>query len=148
MLPDPFHIVLFDGVCNLCDRTVRWITQRDKEGQFRFIALQSEQGKQVLLHLNLPEKESNSVIYINHQGIFTRSNAVLEILHHMNNGWSRFYFLHIVPKGFRDEIYDLIAKTRYRIFGKKEFCEVPQDLNKNRFVVSEEELMQLEKIIR
>lgn len=137
---DNFHIVLFDGICNLCDGTVQWIIRHDKQKKFKFIALQSEVGKQLINKLNISYNERNSVIYINSQGYFTRSTAILEILYNMDNGMSKLYFLRFIPIQIRNGVYDLIAKTRYKVFGKKEYCEVPQDMKKNCFVLSDEEL--------
>lgn len=142
-----FHLVLYDGICNLCDGSVRWIIRHDKYDHFRFVSLQSEMGKTVLTKLNLPEKESNSVVYITRKGIFTRSSAVLQILHDVGNGWQLFDVFRIVPRLLREPVYDFIANTRYRIFGRKEYCEVHENLNHSRFVLSEIELAYLNEII-
>lgn len=141
------HLILYDGICNLCDSTVRWIIRRDKNARFRFASLQSDVGKTILKQLHLPEKESNSVIYITDKRVFTRSSAVLQILHDINNGWQFFDVFRMVPRSLRDPVYDLVANTRYRIFGKKEYCEVPEDLNPARFILSEEELPDLKEVI-
>jgi predicted DCC family thiol-disulfide oxidoreductase YuxK len=140
------HIVLFDGICNLCDRTVRWIIRHDKENKFHFIALQSETGQTLLSKLYLSDKDSNSVVYINHTGIFTRSAAALHILKDIGNGWQLLFAFRIIPKCLRDGIYRLIAGTRYQIFGKKEYCEIPDDRHANQFHLSDEEISFLNQL--
>lgn len=136
-----FYIILFDGTCNLCNSTVQWIIRHDNIAKFRFVASQSETGQYLLHHLHLPVKESNSVVYINNSGIYTRSSAILNILKDMDNGWRQFYHLRIVPKCIRDGIYTLIAKTRYKIFGKKEYCDVQNEDLSPRFQLSESEIL-------
>ena len=140
------HIVLFDGICNLCDSTVQWIIRHDKEKQFQFIALQSETGQALQDALYLPEKGSDSVIYINNTGIYTRSEAALHILKDMGNGWQVLYALRIIPKCLRNGMYALIARTRYKIFGKKEYCEIPDDRHADRFQLSDNTIEFLKQV--
>ncbi|MBN2638203.1 MAG: DUF393 domain-containing protein [Bacteroidales bacterium] len=146
MLPKHFHIVLFDGECNLCDGTVRFLIRNDKKKLFRFIALQSDLGKELIKVLNLNEKESNSVAYINYLGVYTKSTAVLNTLKFLDK-WSFLSHLLYIPGRPRDIIYDMVAKSRFKIFGRKEYCEVPEDIGGSRFALSKSEFEQLKKFI-
>lgn len=127
-------ILLFDGVCNLCNGFVQFVIERDPEGTFRFAALQSEEAQQLLEHFNLPTKDIFSVIIIENEKAYTRSTAALKMFGHMNGFWSVFSYLSILPVSFRDFFYNLIAKNRYRWFGQKDSCMIPTPELKSRFL--------------
>ena len=131
MLKEGRHIILFDGVCNLCNRSVQFIIKKDKKGIFKFASLQSTVGKELLKEFELPEDSFQSFIYIKND--FSRSDAALEIAKMLNGVWQFVYFFKIVPKFFRDPIYNLIARNRYKWFGKKDECRVPTSKMKERF---------------
>lgn len=124
------NILLFDGVCHLCNNLVLFIIKKDPKSQFKFAALQSEMGKLLLKKYILDSNNLNTVVYIKGERNFLKSTAILNIVKDLGGYWKLFYALIIIPKFIRDIIYDLIAKSRYRIFGKKESCMIPSpDIN-------------------
>lgn len=127
-------IVLFDGVCNLCNKSVQFIIKRDKKKIFRFASLQSEFGQQVLNRHHLPTDDFNSFILLEGDTVFTQSRAALRVLKHLGHGWQIFYGFIIIPKFIRDGIYKWIARNRYKWFGKREVCMIPTPELKSRFL--------------
>lgn len=127
-------VVLFDGVCNLCNGSVTFIIRRDRTMKLKFASLQSEFGQEQMRRFNLPISSLNSVFLIKDGRLFQKSNAALEIVRMLDGLWPVFYVFKIVPKIMRDFIYDLIAENRYRWFGKKEECMIPTPDMKTRFV--------------
>ncbi len=118
------HILLFDGICNLCNTSVRFVNKRDKKNQFEYIALQSEEGKESAKKYKLPP-ETDSVILISKNEVFLKSDAALEICRLLPRPWKWFVFFNLLPKKWRDGIYDWIAQNRYRWFGTDDRCEIP-----------------------
>ena len=139
--PNPFltrmssqPIILFDGICNLCNRAVNFIIKRNKKSRIQFAALQTNSGKQLLEQFNLPTQSINSLILIEKGIVYTQSTAVLKICKHLNGLWPLLYGLIIVPKFIRNGIYQLIATNRYQWFGKQEKCMVPSPELSDRFL--------------
>lgn len=130
----PRPIVLFDGVCNLCNNAVQFIIRHDKQKQFLFTSLQSEAGQKLLLQYNFQINELNSFILIDNNKAYSRSTGGLKVLQKMNGGWSLFHAFIIIPTFIRDPIYNLIAKNRYKWFGKKDECMIPTAELKARFL--------------
>ncbi len=128
------YIVLFDGVCNLCNSSVQFIIKRDKKKQFLFASLQGKFGQEFLKKNNLPADNFNSFILLEDEKIFIRSSGALRMLKHLGGGLSLLYGFIIVPKFVRDAVYNLIAKNRYKWFGKKEECWLPTPDLKARFL--------------
>ncbi|MEP7129330.1 MAG: thiol-disulfide oxidoreductase DCC family protein, partial [Chitinophagales bacterium] len=122
MNPSPSSIILFDGVCNLCNGFVQFVIKRDKRERFVFGALQSEAARKILDGFEHSSEKMNTVILIEDGNIYTQSTAALRIAKQLRGGWSLLYVFIIIPKFLRDGIYNLIAKYRYRIFGKEEAC--------------------------
>ncbi len=116
------RIILFDGFCNLCNGSVRFIFKRDTRGLFRFTPIQSKNGQKLLNEFNISSPKTDSLVYIRENTYFLRSDAILEILKDMGGIWRISYGLIVIPKFIRDSIYDLIAKIRYRVFGRKDVC--------------------------
>ena len=114
------RILLFDGVCNLCNRIVQFTIKRDPKGRFKFASLQSESGKALLKKFGLPADDFDSFVFINGNNYFLKSTAGLQVLKELGGVWKLFYVFIIVPRAWRDFIYDHIAKRRYRIFGKRD----------------------------
>lgn len=108
------HIVLYDGICNLCNRVVSFIRRQDNHNRFLFVPLQSEKGKEVLLRPGIEETEKGSVILLTGTGVYYRSEAVLRIFRILGGGWSVLYIFFIVPPVIRDYLYNIIARNRYR----------------------------------
>lgn len=115
-------IILYDGICNLCNKSVRFIIKNDTKKQFLFVSLQSDAAAQLLLHINHKKNDLNSIVLIDKGIIYLKSTAVLHILRKIGGVWAVFYFFKIIPKNIRDYIYDAIASHRYKWFGKCEIC--------------------------
>jgi predicted DCC family thiol-disulfide oxidoreductase YuxK len=127
-------IILFDGVCNFCNRTVNVIIEHDKDAKFQFAASQSTAGIDILQKFNLNQTSTASVILIVNEKIYTKTDAVIQIAKQLS-GWPRLLMgLKIMPKFLRDFGYDLIAKNRYRLFGKRATCRMPVASERNRFL--------------
>ena len=111
------YIILFDGTCNLCNNVVKFITKNDSRQIFCFIPLESEKAADYLNRYQTKNVNKGSVLLIQDDKIFTKSNAVLHILKCLDGLWPVFYMFIIVPGFIRDPVYDVIAKYRYRWFG-------------------------------
>lgn len=131
---DNQHILLFDGVCNLCNRIVKFTIKRDPKGKFKFASLQSASGKALLKQFNLPLNNFDSFVYITNNKYYRKSSAGLHVLKDLGGIWKLFYVFMIIPKPIRDFLYNLIAKTRYKIFGKRDTCMIPTPDIKKRFL--------------
>jgi predicted DCC family thiol-disulfide oxidoreductase YuxK len=125
------HLVLFDGVCNLCNGFVIFIIKHDRNGKIKFAPLQSSVGQE---YINNDPEKTDSVVYITGNRHYYKSEAVLRILKDMGGIWKLFYGFKVLPAFLRDHLYDLIARHRYRIFGKKDNCMVPSPELKGRFI--------------
>jgi predicted DCC family thiol-disulfide oxidoreductase YuxK len=127
-------IILFDGVCNFCNASVNFIIDRDKKGIFQFAALQSEIGQEILRKNGLNATTFDSIILINDKKVYQKSDAALEIARNLDGFWKIFYIFKIIPPFLRNSIYDLIAKNRYRFFGKSDTCRIPTPELRTRFL--------------
>ena len=127
-------IILFDGVCNLCNGTVHFLLKRDKKECFRFAALQSASGQKLLKHHELSSTDLDTFVLIAEGCCYTKSTAALIVTKKLGQGWPLLYGFIIVPQFMRDFVYSLIAKHRYRIFGKKKQCMVPAPEVEHRFL--------------
>ena len=127
-------VILFDGVCNLCNGLVRFIIRRDPNAKFKFASLQSEVGRSLLKQFNINPDLLHSIVVIDNDVAFQRSDAALRIANNLSGGWKILKVFRILPKFFRDTCYNIVATNRYRIFGKKENCMVPTPELKERFV--------------
>jgi predicted DCC family thiol-disulfide oxidoreductase YuxK len=127
-------IILFDGICNFCNRTINIILKYDTQAYFQFAPSQSTAGKDILQQFGLDQKASASVILIDNGKLYTKTDAVIQIARHLK-GWPRlFRFIKFIPKPIRDFGYDLIAKNRYILFGKRETCRIPDESIRHRFL--------------
>lgn len=125
-------IILFDGVCNLCNGTVQFVIKHDPDEYFRFASLQSQAGKGLLKEHDL-QRSLNTVILIEGGKFYEKSDAVLKIAGRLR-GWKLLSVFWILPKPIRDFVYDLISRNRYYWFGKRESCMLPTAENKKRFL--------------
>lgn len=116
------NILLFDGICNLCGRLVNFIIKQDKNNKISFLSLQSKGGQLLLRMFYLPTDDFDSVVYIIGDRYFRKSTAILYIFRDLGGVWKLFFGLIIIPPFIRDFIYFIIAKTRYKIFGKNDSC--------------------------
>lgn len=114
-MTDHEHILLFDGVCTLCNRLVQFITKRDKKAKIRFVSLQSESGQSLLRKLGLSTEVFDSVVYISGDRYFLKSSAILHMLNELEGIWKLSVAFIIIPKFIRDFVYNIIAKKRYKI---------------------------------
>ena len=127
-------VILFDGVCNLCNRSVLFIIKHDRSAKFQFAALQSNFGQHQLTKVNLPIDVLNTILLIKNGKVYSKSSAALEIARDLGGLWPAFYVFKIVPAFIRDVVYDFIAKNRYRWFGRQEACMIPTPELKSRFL--------------
>lgn len=128
------NIVLFDGVCNLCNSTVQFIIRNDAKAKFRFASVQNESGQLLLKQLDLPLDHFDTLVYIIDSKFYLKSTAVFMILRELGGGWRLLYSFIIFPRFLRDMVYDFIAKWRYKWFGKREECIVPAPKYSDRFL--------------
>ena len=126
-------ILLFDGVCNYCNRWVNFIIRHDKKKKFRFAALQSEAGKKLLKQYNITE-DADSAVLIYLDKIYLKSSAGLHILYHLGGIYSLAFIFIIIPAYIRDFYYDIIARNRYKWWGKRNECMIPSQDVKERFL--------------
>ena len=127
-------IVVFDGVCNLCNWVVQLIIKHDPDGHFQFASLQSQAGAALLASHGLNSLQPESVVLVRDDRVFTMSDAALEIARDMGFPLSAAYALIVLPKGLRDWAYKLIARNRYRLFGRRDSCMMPTPELRRRFL--------------
>jgi predicted DCC family thiol-disulfide oxidoreductase YuxK len=127
-------IVLFDGICNLCNSSVQFVINHDNKQHFLFASIQSDASAKLLLQHNYKNNSLNTIVLIEGGKTYNKSTAVLKIARNLDGFWKIFYIFLFIPKIIRDKIYDIIAKNRYRWFGKKKECVYYFDLYKNRFI--------------
>ena len=127
-------LILFDGVCNLCNGAVNFIIDRDPEARFRFASLQSEFGQRELHRLGLPDDVLETIVLLEDGQARLKSTATLRIARRLGLPWLLLYGLIVLPRPVRDWIYDGVARNRYRWFGKRESCRVPTPELMERFL--------------
>ena len=128
------QIILFDGVCNLCNGSVQFIIKRDKKSSFRFAALQGETAKKLLSNSRFSTSALESILLVDGDLIYDRSTAALKIAKQLNGLWPMLYAFIIIPKPLRDAVYNYIGKNRYKWFGKQESCMMPTPETKALFL--------------
>jgi predicted DCC family thiol-disulfide oxidoreductase YuxK len=127
--------ILFDGVCNFCNASINFIIDRDSKNIFLFAALQSEVGQELLQKHHLKTTDFDTIILINDENkIYQKSDAALEIARNLDGFWKVLYAFKILPSFLRNPIYDLVARNRYRIFGRTDACRIPTPELKARFL--------------
>lgn len=127
-------VLLFDGVCNLCNSSVQFILKHEKNQNLKFAAIQSEAGKKLLTHFRLDPNQTNSVILITDNQVYTASDAVLKLMYYLKFPYSSGKILMVVPKVIRDFFYKKVAYNRYNWFGKRESCMIPTPQLRKRFL--------------
>ena len=144
-IPKNKKIILFDGICNLCNDVVLKVIKYDKKNIFLFSSLQSKIGKEITDHLGIDISKIDSIIlYEPGVSYDIKSTAALKILQDFSGIWNLFSILLLLPEGFRNLIYDYIAKNRYKWFGKKEKCMIPSSELKKKFLIK---ASQIDKLI-
>lgn len=134
-LPENKKIVLFDGVCNLCDNAVQFIIKHDKKDVFRFASLQSEIGQEICKHIGIDASKIDSII-LYEPGIayYYKSEAALNIASDLGGPVSLLSIFKVLPSRFSNVVYDFIARNRYKWYGKKESCMIPTVELKSKFL--------------
>ena len=133
--PKDKKIILFDGVCNLCEASVQFVIKYDKKDVFRFVALQSELGKEIIKHVGLENKNIDSVILYEPGIAYNyKSAAALEIAKNLGGFFHLGTVFKLIPNGLRNLLYDYVAKNRYQWYGKKESCMIPTAELKAKFL--------------
>lgn len=129
----PVKIILFDGHCHFCSSTVQFIVKRDPNAHFKFAPLQSDVGKKLKKALHIPASD-DSFILIQQNQHDTQSTAALKVAKYLSGGWKLFYIFIIIPRPIRNFIYRIIAKNRYKWFGKRDACFIPTEEIRQRFL--------------
>ena len=127
-------IILFDGVCNLCNTSVQFIIKRDSKKNFMFSSLQSDAGQAILLQNNLENLDFDTIILLEDGIVYDKSTAILKIIRRLSGFYKFGYIFIMVPKFIRDFVYKIIAKNRYKWFGKRDTCMIPTEELKLRFL--------------
>lgn len=134
-LPKNKMLILFDGVCNLCNSSILYIIRRDKKGVFLFTPLQSELGRQLAQQRGIDTSTTDSIILLEpNVAYYTKSTAALKIGMAFGGGWKLLAVLEWIPAVIRDFIYDIVAKNRYKWFGKRDKCMVPTPELQEKFL--------------
>ena len=126
-------IILFDGECVFCDHSVQFILKRDVEKVFLFASLQSDVGQQLLKQYNV-DSSMDSIVVIYREKVYTQSDAAIVIAQQFKGLWRLLVVVKVLPKWLRDKMYVMIAKNRYRLFGKMETCRIPTKEERRRFL--------------
>ncbi len=129
------NIILFDGVCNFCNFWVNFIIKRDVNKKFKFASLQSEAGIGLTEKYSIENKDIDSVILIEDNKYFIKSEAALKIVKELTLYWRILYCIKIFPPPVRNFVYDIVAKNRYMLFGRRDSCRIPTEEEKSRFIV-------------
>lgn len=128
------YVILFDGVCNLCNAAVNWIIDHDSRNVIKFASLQSEYGRQMVQKHNLHGEYMDTIYLIENDKVYNRSDAVLRTLKHLKGIYSLGYGFIIVPSFIRNFFYNLVARNRYKWFGKRDVCRIPTPELKAKFI--------------
>jgi predicted DCC family thiol-disulfide oxidoreductase YuxK len=134
-IPENKELVLFDGVCNLCNSSVQFIIRNDKKNIFLFAPLQGKTGQEVISNFNIDTSQTDSILlYSQKNGISERSTAALKIVRRLRFPFNILTVFLIIPNFIRNWVYDLIARNRYRWFGKQDACMIPTPELKSKFL--------------
>jgi predicted DCC family thiol-disulfide oxidoreductase YuxK len=131
------RIIIFDGFCNFCARFVQFIIKHDPEAKFKFTAFQARAGKEILEKQGFNPQNVETFLLIKDEKLFTKSDAALEIAKDLKGFWKSLFVFKILPKKIRNWFYTILAKNRYKLFGKRDHCLVPTDDIKARFFKNE-----------
>jgi predicted DCC family thiol-disulfide oxidoreductase YuxK len=127
-------VLLFDGVCTLCNGLVRFVIERDPGGRFQFAPLQSEAARRLLGKAPQPQPLADSFVLVEDGRLFTGSTAALRVVRGLRFPWPLAYALVAVPRPVRDWVYEVVARNRYRWFGRRDICMVPTPELRPRFL--------------
>jgi len=130
------RIVIFDGVCNLCEASVVFIIKRDRQAKFKFVAAQSEFGMQLLARSGINQTDLETVVLMKDNVFYETSSAAIEIARDLDGAWKYLYLLKVIPQPLRDYVYQFISAHRYQWFGKHDLCLIRTPQLKERFLKS------------
>jgi predicted DCC family thiol-disulfide oxidoreductase YuxK len=133
-VPSDATVVLFDGVCNLCNGLVSFLIPRDPDGRLRFAALQSDAGQELLTRHGLPTDGFDSFVLVEGEQLYTKSDAAIRVAELLGWPYRAARVGRLVPRGLRDSIYDIVADNRYDWFGRKDQCMIPDEDVSDRFL--------------
>ena len=133
-VPSDETVVLFDGVCNLCNGLVSFLIPRDPDGRLRFAALQSDAGQELLTRHGLPTDGFDSFVLVEGEQLYTKSDAAIRVAELLGWPYRAARVGRLVPRGLRDSIYDIVADNRYDWFGRKDQCMIPDEDVSDRFL--------------
>lgn len=139
-------IVLFDGVCNFCSSGINFIIKHDKRQRYYFIPLQEAIGKHILAYYQLPDNYLDSLLLLERGKLYTHSTAAIRIAMGFGGVWHIMQLLLFIPSVVRNALYCLIARNRYRLFGKRTHCMLPSPQLRRRFLLTEADLQQISKL--
>lgn len=128
------RVVLFDGVCKLCNGWCNFLIEKDKKQLFKLCSVQSQAGQEILCWLEMPVDTFDTMVYLEGAKVYKKSDAFLRIIADIPGGWAYLAWLRVIPRPIRDWCYDRIALNRYRLFGKYEACVLPSPENLERFI--------------
>ncbi len=129
-----YEIILFDGVCNFCNASINFVIDHDSEKHFKFAPLQSEIGQEILTKFHKNTEDFDSVILLKDNQLYEKSEAALEITKHLSGFWKYLSIFKVLPTFFLNFFYDIVAKNRYKFFGKSETCRMPTAELRERFL--------------
>lgn len=127
-------VVLFDGVCNFCNKTVQFLLKRDRADKLRFASLQSDTGKSLLTQAHYDQDYKASILFFSEGKVYQKSDAFCQIMRRLRGGWRLFYWIKLIPRAVRDRVYDFISSHRYQWFGRQDHCMIPPPEWKKKFL--------------
>ncbi|PGK51972.1 hypothetical protein CN918_29725 [Priestia megaterium] len=127
-------VILFDGICNLCNNWVQFVIKRDPEGHFHFASLQSDAASTLLKKHRYEHAPLNSIILVDGENLYTESTAILHIIRHLKGPIKTMSIFRVIPTFIRNPFYRFVARNRYKWFGKQESCMLPSEDTKKRFI--------------
>ena len=134
-IPKEKKIILFDGVCNFCDAAVQFIIKRDKKDIFRFVAIQSDLGQEIIKHIGIDTSKTDSIIlYVPGEAYYYKAEAALKIGKELGGLYSLLTIFTLLPIGLSNIVYDFVARNRYKWYGIKDACMIPTPAMKAKFL--------------
>ncbi len=127
-------VVLFDGICNYCNRGVDFLLRWEPDGVIRFAAMQSEPGRRLIKNLGLPERDFETFVVVDGDQVLTKSTAILHLVRYLGRPWRLAYVFRLAPRAIRDAVYDVIARNRYKWMGTRANCRMPTPEERERFL--------------
>jgi predicted DCC family thiol-disulfide oxidoreductase YuxK len=128
-------VMVFDGICVLCSRSVAFILRHERQPLIRFVAIQSDEGRSLARKHGIDPDDPDSFLFIESGRAYPKSGGIIALTRHLKAPWSALAALRLLPRPIRDWLYDRIARNRYRLFGKREHCLLPDPATRQRFAL-------------